>query len=266
VRTFVHKRGPRFREKELANMQSRSLAAVLCAGLLAMPVVAANTPKDVDGDKLPAGQFTGKLVSTPGTDGSFTVNVETDRVELKQGAARTENRDVQQLMRDQQRVEQTQSEIARARNPSEYRRLMNQLVGEMQRLQVQAARLQRQEGGDYTVKKDHKNIDFHTADDVKVRIMSPPVQFDDKGNPKQYTKEELDALKGKDKDLPGYESTIDSLKVGDTVQVTLKPPKSEKKDGDKDSDPKKDAEAQKSNEVTLIVIQAQASSDNSKKK
>lgn len=215
----------------------------------------------MDGDNLPPGQFTGKLVSTPGTDGLFTVNVEFDKVVLKPGAGRSENRDVQQLTRDQNRIEQTQNELASARNPSEYRRLSQQLGNESMRLQERIARLQLKENGDYSVQKDYKNVDFHTADAVKVRMINPPVQFDDKGNPKTYTKDELATMKGKDKDLPGYESTLDSLKIGDKLTVTLAAPKPAKKD-DKDSDPKTDPDAKPANTVTLIVIVSEDSSDN----
>ncbi len=129
--------------------------------------------KDVDGDNLPPGQFTGKLVSTPGTDGLFTVNVEFDKVVLRPGAGQSENRDVQQLIRDQNRIEKTQNELARARNPSEYRRLTQQLGNETMRLQERIARLQLKENGDYTIQREYKNIDFHTADAVKVRMHEP---------------------------------------------------------------------------------------------
>ena len=239
----------------------RIATALVCGCLFALPAFAADPGKDVDGDNLPAGQFTGQLVSTPGTDGSFTLKVEMDRIELRPGAGQSENRDVQQLARDQRRIEQTQAEMARARNPSDYRRLVRQLAGEMDRMQTQAVKLQLREGGDYTIKKETKEIDFHTADGVKVRTMNLPVEYDDKGNPKQYTKEELKTLKGKDSDLPGYESTLDSLKVGDTVKVTLAAPKA-----DKDADPKTDADAKKSNAVTMIVITAEATGDASKGK
>ncbi len=72
-------------------MRSRCLGtALLCGCLLALPALGADknaapdATKDVDGDKLPPGDFTGKLKTVPGTDGSFTmVNVEIDSVQLK---------------------------------------------------------------------------------------------------------------------------------------------------------------------------------------
>ncbi len=252
----------------------RLTTAFLCGCFLAAPVLAADPPKDVDGDNLPAGTFTGKLTIVPGTDGSFTMKVEFDHVQLKPGAANNQNRDVQRLVRDQERIEKTQVEIARARNMGEYNRLVQQLAGEVERLQAQTLRLQLQGNTDYTIKKEFKDIDFHTADDVKVRIMTPPVQFDDKGNVKEYTKDELKALKGKDSDLPGYESTLDYLKVGDTIKVTLATPKPPKKDADNAADPtKKDADTttdptdmKKGHAITLIVILSEDGGDNAKPK
>ena len=199
------------------------------------------------------------------------MKVEFDHVQLKPGAANNENRDVQRLVRDQERIEKTQVEIARARNMGEYNRLVRQLAGEVERLQAQTLRLQLQGNSDYTVKKEFKDIDFHTADDVKVRIMTPPVQYDDKGNIKEYTKDELKALKGKDSDLPGYESTLDYLKTGDTIKVTLATPKPPKKDKDADpnaakaADTTTDPDMKKGHAVTVIVILSEdGAGDNTK--
>src|SRR5580692_1107206 len=56
----------------------------------------------------------------------------------------------------------------------------------------------------------------------KVRTFDLPPNYDEKGNPKKYTKAELQKLKGDDpaeKKLPGYKSDFSELKVGDYVQV-----------------------------------------------
>src|SRR5262249_37754586 len=65
------------------------------------------------------------------------------------------------------------------------------------------------------------DIEFQHRELVKVRTMILPEQFDEKGNIKKYTKEELKELKGKDKDLPGYESSLEKLEAGQVVTVTL---------------------------------------------
>ena len=58
----------------------------------------------------------------------------------------------------------------------------------------------------------------------KVRTFDLPANFDEKGNPKKYTKAELQALKGDDpaeKKLPGYKADFSELKVGDYVVVSI---------------------------------------------
>ena len=244
-------------------MQSRSLGtALLCGCLLAFPALAADKPdasKDADGGKMTPGDYTGKLTTAPGSDGTFTVNVESDHF-------KPDPKEAQQVARDEQKLAQLQTDLANARNAKEYNQRLQRLNDELARLQALALK----PGG--KVVKEYKEVDFTAGADVKVRALNLPTKFDDKGNPVEYTKKELKELKGKDTDLPGYESTLDALKVGDTVRVTLVHPKPAKKDADadktKDADKTddKDAEAAKPNVVTVIVILAEDDGDNAKKK
>ncbi|MGH7170150.1 MAG: hypothetical protein ACRELF_01360 [Gemmataceae bacterium] len=73
---------------------------------------------------------------------------------------------------------------------------------------------------EYTNGKKKEWVDWHSIDDVKVRMVQPPPAFDDKGNPKRYTRKELRELKG-DPKLPGYPAEFSDLKPGQYVQVTL---------------------------------------------
>jgi len=218
----------------------------LCGCLLALPATAADknnngdAKKGADGGAMAPGDYTGKLVSVPGSDGSFTVNVETDHFKPNAKEAEQANRDQQQIIR-------LQTDLANARNPREYNQRLQQLANELQKIQVQALK------PNGKVVKERKEVDFQTADGVKVRTKDPPAKFDDKGNPVEFTKAELKELKGKDADLPGYEAAPDSLKTGDTVKVTLARPKPAKKDADKSDD----ADMKKANEVTVIVILAE---------
>jgi hypothetical protein len=69
------------------------------------------------------------------------------------------------------------------------------------------------------------DVSFTFNSDVgKVRTVDPPAGFDEKGNIKKHTKEELEKLKGdtpEEKKLAGYKSDFSELKVGDMVQVAL---------------------------------------------
>src|SRR4051794_16150552 len=67
----------------------------------------------------------------------------------------------------------------------------------------------------------HQDIDMQASDHVTVRLQNPPVDYDDKGNPKKYTKEELKELKGPDPKLPGYTGDYSYLKKGQVITVYL---------------------------------------------
>jgi hypothetical protein len=66
-----------------------------------------------------------------------------------------------------------------------------------------------------------QNQDVPVGDDLVVRVLNPPVVFDEKGRVKRYSKKELDELKGPDKKLPGYQASIDDLKEGQLIEVYL---------------------------------------------
>ncbi len=76
-------------------------------------------------------------------------------------------------------------------------------------------------GAGFHVKQITKDIELQTTDDFKVRMLQPPVDFDDKGKPKKYTSKELQDLKGPDPKLPGFMADFDSLKPNQLVKVYL---------------------------------------------
>ncbi len=90
--------------------------------------------------------------------------------------------------------------------------------------------------------------------------MYPPVQYDDNGRLKKWTKKELETLKGSSK-LPGYGSDFDMLKTGQFVEVYFaKPPAPAKDKGSaatkkkKGDDDPPEPMAMNRPEVVLIVI------------
>src|SRR5207244_3200625 len=74
----------------------------------------------------------------------------------------------------------------------------------------------------YQVKEIKKDIELRAADEMKVRVLNPPVDYDDKGRPKKYTAKELKELKGPDTSLPGYAGDLESLRPNQVVKVYLK--------------------------------------------
>lgn len=91
----------------------------------------------------------------------------------------------------------------------------------------------------------HQEVELQADDDIKVRLKNAPVQFDDKGKPKQLTADELKELKGPDPSLPGYQADFSDLKTGQLVRVSLARKKTSDdadKEKDKDADAKKEAD------------------------
>jgi len=68
-----------------------------------------------------------------------------------------------------------------------------------------------------------KDVDvrLRAAENLQVRWATPPPDYDDKGNLKKYTKDELKALRGTE-GLPGYKGDKESLQKGQLVRVYLK--------------------------------------------
>jgi len=64
------------------------------------------------------------------------------------------------------------------------------------------------------------NVELLGSEDVKVRWLSPPPGFDEKGNIKKYTAKELAALKT-DK-LEGYPADFSNLKAGQVTKLVVK--------------------------------------------
>jgi hypothetical protein len=76
-----------------------------------------------------------------------------------------------------------------------------------------------------------KEIDVRAVENVKVRSMEPPQEYDDRGFLKKWTQKELADLRGNTK-LPGYPVTLEVLRVDRIVEVYVLPPprsKAEKK-------------------------------------
>jgi hypothetical protein len=153
--------------------------------------------------------------------------------------------DPQQMFQLQQWQAQQMMYIAQSRNPTEYAQRTAQFQ------QGMAQRIA--QGAGYT----KKPVDVRARDDCKVRMMNPPVEYDDAGNLKKWTKKELDKLKDKSK-LPGYPANFDMLKTGQFVQIYLaKPPPAPKDKGGtkkkKDEDPPEPMGDMRP-EVVMIVI------------
>jgi hypothetical protein len=224
-------------------MQIRLPGVMLVLGL-ALPAFAADPPKA--GDKpdqsqklVSLGEMTGVLKKTDGSEAGLTLHVTLKYLEPNAGAELA-------LAREQQEVLLRQRQIMMTRNPVWRQQELMALVQEVQRMQRDKQNLLR-------VKQLQKDVEIQPADDMKVRSLHPPVAFDEKGNPKKYTAQELKEMRGDGK-LPGYAAELTGLQDGQVVTVRL----ARKKDTAKPKDPKdkKNAPADEKPLATVIIIVA----------
>jgi hypothetical protein len=141
------------------------------------------------------------------------------------------------LQREYQEVVRQQTRLLTAQNPVQFERRLVQLQVQMQRLQNQMANQQLRlanPGG--KTKKAYKEFDLEPVEKLVVRRWVLPVEYDDKGNVKEYTKDEIAALRGKDKSVPGYQAKPEDLQAGQTVRVYLLAPKPAKKAAKKEEE------------------------------
>lgn len=95
----------------------------------------------------------------------------------------------------------------------------DQAATQQQRLQ-QLIRSKGKGGGGGAAKAKTKDVDLVLAEDVKVRVGAPPIEFDDKGDLKKYSSEELKNLKGGERTW-GFAADTSQLNPGDVVRVIV---------------------------------------------
>jgi len=148
------------------------------------------------------GSVAGVVQGTPGEDGLLKIKVTIRYLQPNVQAQAN-------LLQQEQQLIARQQAAMTIRNPIQRQQ---QLIGIYQSaLSMGQTRL-------FNVKEIKKDVEFETGDDTKYRTADAPVAFDDKGNPKIYTKAELKELKGPE-DLPGYPAERDALHGGQTVVV-----------------------------------------------
>ena len=99
--------------------------------------------------------------------------------------------------------------IAQQQNPQ-------QRAQSMYNYQIEMAKKQSNPQTRHTMKP----VDMRAVEDIKVRTMYPPVQYDDQGNLIKWTAKKIAEMRSKDK-LPGFAADLDALKAGQYVDVYL---------------------------------------------
>jgi len=208
----------------------------------------------VDSDKLTSGEYVGILRSVPGSDRKFNLEVQVP------GAAVGNVGNANRIAQLQLQIQQAQLQYVAARTPQQRQHAMNHLNSLQRQAQRTVANSNKAAGKGGKTNVPTKEIEFQASEKVVVRTMLLPSQFDEKGNPKKFTREELNALKGKDKTALGYECSLDQLENGQKVRVVLAVAPAKKPEADKEKDKDKDdpAAADKRRQVKMIVVLEEA--------
>jgi hypothetical protein len=147
----------------------------------------------------------------------------------------------------QQYINQRTIEISRVANLVERRRQTVQF-------QIEVAKRQQ----DLYKNMPTKEVKLQGVEEVKVRTKVLPVNYDEKGKPKKYTKKELAELKGPNKKLPGYTAEWSNLNKGQVVQVYLAKKKTKtkvKKKKDKEEDDELFDDKDRPKVVMIVILQ-----------
>jgi hypothetical protein len=157
----------------------------------------------------------------------------------------------------QQQLAAKQQQVAVARTPQARQQAIAQLIQYSQQPPQNLI----------TIKT--KDIELRATDEIKVRSLQPPIDYDDKGNVKKYTKKELAELKGADKTLPGYTADFEAIQAKQVVKVYLakdskagakkvmKKKKAKKKKKDEDVDDDDSLEDESKLVAAMVVIVAE---------
>ncbi len=93
----------------------------------------------------------------------------------------------------------------------------------------------------------YKDVNIEVPEEVVVRRVNLPLEYDDKGNVKEFTEKEKKELKGTDPKKPGYSAKWDDVQVGQKVKFYLGVKKAAKKKvvSEEDKEAAKDKEKEK---------------------
>jgi hypothetical protein len=227
----------------------------------------------IDSDKIAPGIYSGTMKSAPDTDRMFTLEVETTRIvpdgkPIKPAGGAAVAGALQNVLRQQTQLQQAQAQLATARTAQAKQQAATRVRNATTQLQNALAQYQRAatpvlgpnglpQGYKYDTVKN--TVEFQASETVKVRTLLQPEEFDEKGEIIKPDAKKIAEWKGKDKKLPGYESSLEKLEPGQKVRVWLglmkkTTPKSPPKDSEKDKEEEK--AAAKAKQAVLIIILA----------
>jgi hypothetical protein len=225
------------------------LAALCVPALLLVGPAFAQKEKDKDKDKDVDKEKATQWVTAGKVRGKVTAVYEDKRkLRIQIAVPKLDPNQVQAVARAQQAYSQAQA-----------KRDANGMRNASMQLQQAQARM-------YTT--ENKDVEVQAIDDVVVRMAQPKADFDDKGKPKKYTKEELKEAKGEGAlaKLPGYKAEFGDVQTEQVIQITIvrkkgaptpKPKVTPKKGKGKDADDVDVLAEDTTPQVSMIMILAQ---------
>ncbi len=177
--------------------------------------------------------LTGQLLSFD--DSAKTIQVRLDFPEYVPNPKYRPNAGAQHnLMNDYNRLQQDMNRIQTTKNPRQAQQLYNQMMQLQAKIQVDMTRAQNINPNNmpFMVLHHLKDFDLDMQDNVVYRKMFLPQEYDDTGNLKTYSKDDLAKLRGDNKPKGSYVATSGEFHPGQGVWVYLSPPK---KDGSSSS-------------------------------
>jgi hypothetical protein len=174
---------------------------------------------------LPVGILFGELRRVNG--GSMTVHVKWQELEQNPNfkPPANNNQAMHNFQRQMQNYHRQMSRMGHIRNPAQQMARMQQMQMQMMGAEMRAMMQQMQQQQKllqqmYKVVTKEKDFDVALAEEVKVRLPQPPLEFDDKGNPKKHTADELKKMRGPG-NFWGFPADTEALQPGQMVQVFM---------------------------------------------
>jgi hypothetical protein len=171
-------------------------------------------------------ELVGVLMNIEPTTKTMSIKVEHQHLEPntpkggKNNTTAKANLQMQRQLQQQQQFAREYQQILRIRNPLQQQQRMQQLMARMQLQQFKGMNLKNlPQNNPFKVVTSFKEYELEPVGDVKVARSQMGVVYDDKGNVKQYTPEELKKLR--DPVMPGYKAKFEEVEPGMTVKFYL---------------------------------------------
>lgn len=175
-----------------------------------------------------AKQVTGQILSFEDSGKSVSVRVEaTEWVPNPNYRPAATGNQYAHLMQHQTQLAQEQQRLAASKTPGQAQGHMRQIAHLQNLIGQEMGKLNNVNPNNLPFKanKHGKDFDLTMQDNVVYRKMNLTLEYDDTGNAKTFTKDEIAKLKGTDSSKPGYKATASEFHANQIVFVYLSPAK-----------------------------------------